>query len=93
MKWCKNEIIESLLIDKNKIWDYIKEKIAKFSEDTGIERQEAEVLFKEYVNSANLLMQKIKEKLAETLNKHDFKSRVFDDRIELPPSKTLQGSK
>lgn len=36
--------------------------------------------------------EKIKEKLAETLNKYDFKSRVFDDRIELPQAKLYKGA-
>ncbi len=36
--------------------------------------------------------EKIKEQLAETLNKHDFKSRVFDDRIELPQAKLYKGA-
>ena len=34
----------------------------------------------------------LKEKLAETLNKYDFKSRVFDDRIELPQAKLFKGA-
>ena len=36
--------------------------------------------------------EKIKEQLAETLNKYDFKSRVFDDRIELPQAKLYKGA-
>ena len=36
--------------------------------------------------------EKIKEQLAETLNKHDFKSRVFDNRIELPQAKLYKGA-
>lgn len=36
--------------------------------------------------------EKIKEKLAETLNKYDFKSRVFDSRIELPQAKLYKGA-
>lgn len=36
--------------------------------------------------------EKIKEQLAETLNKHDFKSRVFDDQIELPQAKLYKGA-
>ena len=34
----------------------------------------------------------IKEQLAETLNKYDFKSRVFDNRIELPQAKLYKGA-
>ncbi len=36
--------------------------------------------------------EKIKEQLAEILNKHDFKSRVFDNRIELPQAKLYKGA-